>query len=592
MKKSVRLKLHTILSIFTSCIVITLIAILGRLTLSLFTSRTIESFAASRQDTLLQINESVTAYCNKIELLSKSYADISYIKEQAALKKGQIDVESFQQQIAEIKTEIDESFFFPEIAYDLQVVYDNGLVFSSQEEYLDTLKMIPDTLWFYRAKKQQVDTLWQSNIVFKDGDEKTNVISLVKFIKDENGMTNGALLINLNERQLFQIYSQIIGFQSTIYLVDSNGQIASHPMLSLVGRFFYDMNIFNNFFEDRNWAQITKSGEEYLFSKFSSNNNPWIVVEEVPISVITDPLNDVSQTIEVIAGLLLFLSLILVIWFSRKVSSPFERLSKSMEKAGKGDLSIIFDQEGSYESSNMAQSSQNFVTRIKTLVEDLKETERKKRSSELEFLQMQINPHFIYNTLFNIRCMVEIGLQEQASEMLDRFSSMLKKVLKIETSMISIIDNIDFLEDYTVILKQRYGSLSLDYEIQEGVEKEKILKFILQPLVENSIYHGFPDGLSPQSHIKLTFTRLGTEFLEIHVIDNGCGMSEERISDIMNDSVISDGSHIGLLNVITKLQLYYEGDAKLIIHSKEHEGTDIKIIVPIQGGQNNENLDS
>ncbi len=352
------------------------------------------------------------------------------------------------------------------------------------------------------------------------------------------------------------------------------------------------MKIFNNFFEDRNWAQITKSGEEYLFSKFSSNNNPWIVVEEVPISVITDPLNEVSQTIEVIAGLLLFLSLILVIWFSRKVSYPFERLSRSMEKAGKGDLSIVFDQEGSYESSNMAQSSQNFVTRIKTLIEDLKETERKKRSSELEFLQMQINPHFIYNTLFNIRCMVEIGLQEQASEMLDRFSSMLKKVLKIETSMISIIDNIDFLEDYTVILKQRYGSLSLDYEIQEGVEKEKILKFILQPLVENSIYHGFPDGLSAHSHIKLTFTRLGSNFLEIHVIDNGCGMSEERISDIMNDSVISDGSHIGLLNVITKLQLYYEGHAKLIINSKEYEGTDIKIIVPIQGGQNNENLDS
>ncbi len=237
MKKSVRLKLHTILSIFTSLIVITLIAILGRLTLSLFTSRTIESFAASRQDTLLQINESVTAYCNKIELLSKAYADISYIKEQAALKEDQIDVESFQQRIAEIKTKIDESFFFPEIAYDLQVIYDNGLVFSSQEEYLDTLKMIPDTLWFYRAKKQQVDTLWQSNIVFKNGDEKTNVISLVKFIKDKNGMTNGALLINLNERQLFQIYSQIIGFQSTIYLVDSNGQIASHPMLSLVGRF-------------------------------------------------------------------------------------------------------------------------------------------------------------------------------------------------------------------------------------------------------------------------------------------------------------------------------------------------------------------
>ena len=459
MKIQGKLKLHTILSIFISLIVVLIIAGLGRLSLSLFKTKTLESFAGSRQDTLLQISESVTSYCDKIELLSSSYANIAYIREQAALNPEDIDLELFRTKIEEIKHDIDYSFFFREIEYDWQVLCDNGLSYSSKMENLDTLLSLPDTLWFYRAKKYQTESLWQSNILYKTGSEKKNVISLVTFLKDSGGNTTGAILINLDERQLQQIYAQIIGFQSTIYLVDENGQIASHPNLSLVGRFFYDMNIFNAFFQEKNWAQIVKSGKEYLFSKYSSKTNPWIVVEEIPMAVIIEPLESISEIIELITAILLIISVIGAVIFSQRVSLPFEKLVQSMEEAGKGDLSVKFATNGCYESFHMAQSSQQFVERIQSLISELRVTEQQKRTSELEFLQMQINPHFIYNTLFTIRCMVDMGMNAQAGEMLDRFNSMLNKVLKIESPMITILDKIDFLEDYSVIYKQRYGAL-------------------------------------------------------------------------------------------------------------------------------------
>ncbi len=580
MKQRAKLKLHTILSIFISLILLCIIPGLGRLSLSLFKTRTIESFADSRRDTLLQISVSVSEYCEKIELLSSSYSDIDYINEQAALSSDRIDIEEFRSSINSLKQRIDRSFFFPEIEYELQILCANGLSYSSNPDHLQPLQELPRKTWFYKAKKQSSLTLWQSNILFKGDGEKTNVVSLVTFIRDEEGRHLGAILVNLNERQLHTIYSQIIGFQSTIYLVDTKGQIVSHPILSMVGRFFYDMEIFNSFFQQKDWAQIIKSEREYLFSRYISAEIPWIVVEEIPMAVIINPLLEITKIINFLTVILLFLSVIVAIFFSRRISLPFEILAETMEKAGKGDLTVRFEKKGFEESYNMAESSQNFVDRIQSLITEVQTIQQEKQNSELEFLQMQINPHFIYNTLFSIRCMVDIGANDKASETLNRFTNMLQKVLRIKSPMITILDNIDYLEDYSFILSQRFGALSLDYELEQGIEQCGILKFILQPLVENSVFHGFADGIREDSYIRISFRTKGTDFIEIAVSDNGCGMAESVRKEVLNSPEVKKENHIGLLNVYKKLQLYYEDKATMSIESEEGRGTDIFITIP------------
>ena len=204
----------------------------------------------------------------------------------------------------------------------------------------------------------------------------------------------------------------------------------------MVGRFFYDMDIFNAFFLEKDWAQITKSNKEYLFSRFVSDENPWIVVEEIPLAMITDPLIEITKIISFLTVILLLLSLIIAVFFSRRVSLPFEKLAKTMEIAGKGDFSVEFEKSGYEESYMMAESSQKFIKRIQSLIEEVQRIQQEKQNSELEFLQMQINPHFIYNTLFSIRCMVDLGVNDKASEMTNRFTNMLQKVLRIKSPMI------------------------------------------------------------------------------------------------------------------------------------------------------------
>jgi two-component system sensor histidine kinase YesM len=561
--------------------VVLIIATLGNLSFSLFKKELIESFANSRQDTLLQINDSVNEYRGKIELLSASYANNAYLLQQATATSDAIDLKVFRDSMKDLKQLIDQSFFFSKIQYELQILCENGLSFSSEESHLETLLNLPKTTWFYQARKQKIETYWQTNIVFKNQEEKINVVSLVTFILDEQGNSLGAILINFNERELYKIYSQIIGFQSTLYLVDKKGQIVSHPMETMVGRFFYKMETFNAFFGEKNWAQIKKSGDEYLFSKYLLPESPWIVVEEIPMAIITDPLHKTSITIELLGSLLLVLALLFAIVFSQKISRPFEILADSMNIADSGDLNIEFKELGCYESRNMAKNSQKFVLKIMSLLEALKLKEKEKRTSELDFLQMQINPHFMYNTLFSIRCMVDIGLKQQACDTLDRFSSMLNKVLRIDTPMISIMDNIDYLEDYNFIMSQRYGTLSFSYEMEEGLEKVKLLKFILQPLVENSVYHGFANGVKPESLIEISFKRLSRNILIIHVKDNGCGIPKAQLEEIFAEKQVNSHKHIGLLNVRKKLELYYEGQASLTIQSIENKGTDIEIVVPI-----------
>ncbi|NCC64331.1 MAG: hypothetical protein EOM15_06725 [Spirochaetia bacterium] len=587
MRRKRHAKLHTLLFLFIMLMIVLIIVTLGNLSFYLYEREIIQGFAKNRQDTLLQISDSVNSYRERIENLASLYRENAYIQEQAALESPFVEQEAFNKTIDELKTLIDQSLFFPNLSYDLQILFDNGLFYASNKAHLETLLNLPKKTWFYQARRKQHDAFWQTNIAYKTEDGKKNVVSFVTLLRDEEQQSIGFILVNVDERDFYHIYSRIIGDQSIIYLIDHQGQIVSHPIDTMIGRFFYQMEKFNSFFGNQNYSQIQKSGKEYLFSRYLSPGSPWIVVEEIPMALLTDPLKRTANTINLLTTLLLVFTLVCTIIFSRMISRPFEVLAGSMNSAQKGTMEVQFKQMGCYESRNMAVNSQKFVQRINALLGELKQKEKAKRISELDFLQMQINPHFIYNTLFTIRCMVDMNLTREASDTIQRFSNMLKKILRIEEPMISIQDNLDYLEDYNSIMSQRYGSLSFTYEIEEGLQQVKILKFILQPLVENSIYHGFANGVDKDSRIGISFKRAAQDCVKITVEDNGCGFPEEKLQT--HDS---EKQHIGLLNVQKKLELYYEGKASMHIHSIKNIGTKIEILVPIQQGKTDENTHS
>ncbi|NCC65770.1 MAG: hypothetical protein EOM15_14060, partial [Spirochaetia bacterium] len=279
-------KLHTLLFLFIMLMIILIIATLGNLSFYLYEREIINSFAKNRQDTLLQISESVNAYRERIETLASLYRENTFIHQQAALDGSAINQEVFDKTVDELKQLIDQSLFFPDLSYDLQILCENGLFYSSEESHLETLLNLPKKTWFYQARRQEHNAFWQTNIAYKTETGKKNVVSFVTLLRDETQQSIGFILVNVDERDFYQIYSRIIGDQSIIYLIDHQGQIVSHPIDTMIGRFFYQMEKFNSFLGDQNWSQIQKSEKEYLFSRYLSAGSPWIVVEEIPMALL------------------------------------------------------------------------------------------------------------------------------------------------------------------------------------------------------------------------------------------------------------------------------------------------------------------
>ena len=195
---------------------------------------------------------------------------------------------------------------------------------------------------------------------------------------------------------------------------------------------------------------------------------------------------------------------------------------------------------------------------------------------ELSFLQVQINPHFLHNTLFSIKCLIEIGKGEKAAEMLSNLVRLLKIPINISKEWIKIEDEISYLKSYVALMQCRYEqrNISLDITVEPGLSNVLIPRLILQPIVENSIFHGFDDQ-SKNAVISITFNRL-REKLIIRVCDNGKGMSQQEVDILWKETYKNSrtSNSIGLLNIRQRIKLLYGEPYDITIVSEPGQGTE------------------
>lgn len=238
---------------------------------------------------------------------------------------------------------------------------------------------------------------------------------------------------------------------------------------------------------------------------------------------------------------------------------------------------MAFPRKGFAETRWIADACENFVIKIASLLNDIKKKEHLKRITELHFLQMQINPHFMHNTLFSIKCMVDMGRSEDACRMIDALNAMLKNILNCEQQLVSVQEEVDTLRQYTYILQQRYtNSFIFKFLIDDSCRELLILRFILQPIIENSVFHGFSNN--KKNGIIVIRVKETKEHIILKVTDNGMGMAEEVIQEIMTDD--KKKNHIALRNIASRLELHYHNQAKFEISSTVGKGTSVQITVP------------
>lgn len=307
----------------------------------------------------------------------------------------------------------------------------------------------------------------------------------------------------------------------------------------------------------------------------------WLLCIMIENSQIHAQTNQIINLIILVGVILLLAAIILAIIISGSIVKPIHKLKNNMLEVSSGNLNSYYDIKNNDEISILGKVFNQMLTDIKNLINKVYKIETLKRNEELKVLQSQINPHFLYNTLDTIQWK---ALEYNAFEVADMITS-LSVFFRISLSdgkeFITIYDEVDHVRNYLEIQKVRYkDKINYSIDVENSIEHYLVPKLIVQPLVENSIYH----GLKLQKHKGLVNINISSKdgFLFIKVLDNGLGMNDENLTTLrknLSESIESD--HYGLYNINERLKLAFGEKYSIKIESKFKTGTQVLLKIPL-----------
>ena len=276
----------------------------------------------------------------------------------------------------------------------------------------------------------------------------------------------------------------------------------------------------------------------------------------------------------------MFVVLLVCYLISARILKPIKLLQRVMKNVEKGEFDIIAEEKGENEVKNLSRTFNIMIRRIKQLMEqNLKEQEEKRRY-ELNALQAQINPHFLYNTLDSIVWLAENDENKEVVKMVTALANLFRISISKGNELITIKDEIEHARNYLVIQKIRYADkFDFDIQVQEDIFDNLTQKLILQPIIENAIYHGIKKMLDYGS-ILIKGSIVDSKIC-IEVIDNGVGMSQETANALLTKvSNVKNTHGIGVRNVSERIKLCFGQEYGLEILSELDEGTRVIIWIP------------
>ncbi len=573
--------LKSILTIFLTFVVTLSIILVGFISYRVFTSTMTEQIAKSRIDVLSQISERITALNGKLTVMSNFYHYNNvmldyYDDNEYENNEIEIIIEKFNQ----IDRLSHETIKAIDMDFSYRFVLDNGFTYDSDKEGLDiSLMDYEKELWYSNIIEANGSPVWISTYREKDSDDYQ--FSLARSITDPSTKEIiGISMFSANELSISKTYTNLID-DNEIYIVDSLGNILSHSDKQMIGINFYDMDVLDQLFAGNNYKIIKKNGEEYLFSKFSNTTHNWLLVEEIPLKIVLEPLNKIRNYM-IGSGLLVFLLCLgIIITISSRTTAPLRTLCKQLEQiGGQEQADFIFDVKGWQEIDRICDECNQMNARILSLVKDVKKEASEKHDAEMGFLQSQINPHFLYNTLFSIKCMVDMGDKGKAIGIIDAFTAIMKYVLSYQEREIFIFEELKFIEDYIALQSYRYGDrFNFTMICDDEMLNYKILRMVIQPLIENAIFHGAVEN-ERVVDISLTIKQDDKNTIVI-VNDNGIGMSDEKMNSLWNSKDKDSQSNlIGMKNITNRIKLHYGDAYGLEVKSDVGIGVNVTVTIP------------
>ena len=458
-------------------------------------------------------------------------------------------------------------------------------------EPVSTQKEEPDVTkqeWFIQAMNRMENIHFSTPHVqnlFDDGTYRYYwVLSASRVVELTNGTESqtGVLLVDMDYSGISRMMEQInaSGNGQYYYLCDGNGNIIYHPHQvqldngmqseSSVKAAASDEKIYDEYMEGVHRKVIVNS----------ISYTGWKLVGVMPYSIFTTRMADIKQFVLVVSLLMAMMLELINQVVSVRISSPIMKLNNSVNKYEEGKEPHIYI-GGSEEIRHLGKSIQESYKQNLSLMKRVVWEQNERRKSELDVLQSQINPHFLYNTLDSITWMIEGEKNEEAAFMITQLAKLFRISLSKGHTIISIRDELQHAQSYMNIQKIRYkNKFEVVFDIDPEILDHCVVKLVLQPILENAINYGIRE-MDGCGIINICGKKVDDRII-LSVSDNGMGIPDDEIGFLLKDTnrIRKRGSGVGLVNVNNRIKILFGGQYGLYIESELDEGTTVYINIP------------
>lgn len=527
--------------------------------------------------TLHSINLSIDSLVDIVNGYSKMLISNDNVQDTLRDVIGYSDIETQRKMYKYISDFIDFNSPIPAI-----YIFDNaGNKYAVDKYGTKKLKInsIRNASWYDEVTKLQGGYTLKLNagdIFIKKDDE--NFVSFIRVINDLNTQNPiGILVINITQDSIVKSYKEISDKYNTgIILKDE----ADNDIISSANYKEFDLKALLKPSNEDEYNTITKKidGKSYI-ATYIENDYKWKIISIMPF----DELKKESSIFNLVTIIIIFFNSILLfigaIFISRLITNPINKLLKSMKGVENGEFKKVHIKTGNDEIGKLKDGYNIMIEEIQTLIDKIIKEQKVKRKAELNVLQEQIKPHFLYNTFDAISALSLSGQNKEVYNVTKALGSYYRTSLSKGSEVISIAKELEIVENYLVIQKVRYGDMfAVEFDVDENVNDYKMLKLTLQPLVENALYHGIKN--KGENGVIRVSAKLGDDCVKLVVEDDGIGMEQEDIDKITGDKASDKAFSFGLRGTIERLRIYYGCDDVLSIESVKGCGTKVIITIP------------
>ena len=458
-------------------------------------------------------------------------------------------------------------------------LFNNGMSTRNQNLKLDTQHWYADAVGKYDHYN-----LTSSHVQNVISGERPWVITLSRGIRNYTGEgdSDGVVFIDLNYSAISELCTQnSVGTKGYVFILDQNGNIVYHPQQQQLYNELQTENISLIMNAKTDVVTAGKGDDEKIYALSHSETTGWTIVGCMNMSELLKNSRKARSIYVLVALGLIAIALVISSEIARNITFPIQKLRDSMKRVQKGDFSAAeIEVYSDNEIGSLTRSFNVMTHKIQDLMAQNIQEQEQKRKIELKALQSQINPHFLYNTLDSIIWMAEGKKNEEVVLMTASLARLLRQSISIENELVTIGQEIEYVRSYLTIQKMRYkDKLEFEINVDPRITHAQIIRLVLQPIVENAIYHGLKYKES-KGMLKVHGYELGERII-IDITDDGVGMDEETLKHIYDKHKVNYHSNgVGVYNVQQRLVLYYGKEYGIIYHSEKGKGTTATVVIP------------